>query len=525
MEVPKLFHPLLFSFFPTFYVYSQNIHVLIPTELLLPLLVISGGTIVGFFILEKILKNKIKAALIITLFLVLFFSYGHIYNILNDISPENFDLGKHRYLLIPFSVIFVSSIVYFLKSKRKLDNATKITNVASAAIMLIISMTVVTNVLEGNFYGSQTLDDEEKMLGLGFSQEFNPNDLFSNPSSKSIIDIQNMLRDNNLPDIYYIIPDEYGSYHGLNEFFNYDNSDFINYLKQKGFFVNEKSFANYPRTIQSVTSSLNMEYLHGISEQVGTDSKNFHVLNELVSNNKVMSNMKSRDYIIVNMGSFWGPNMGFAYVDVNLCEFKQINSNSLMNELLLSSMLGYVQERFTEQGRRDAILCTFDELYTINEKIPNQKFIFAHILLPHSPFIFDSKGDIVDFRALSYEQIPHAYLEQLQYTDIKIQEIVEKLLDSEPKPIIIIQSDHGVRFEIDEKDEQPLDHSFLNFAAYYFPDVELDKDEYPVITPVNTFRVLFNDYFNTNFEILEDRVFFSSYHKPYNFIDVTHLFG
>ena len=58
VEIPKLFHPLLFSFFPTFYVYSQNIHVLIPTELLLPLLVISGGTIVGFFILEKIQKIK-----------------------------------------------------------------------------------------------------------------------------------------------------------------------------------------------------------------------------------------------------------------------------------------------------------------------------------------------------------------------------------------------------------------------------------------------------------------------------------
>ena len=119
MEIPKLFHPLLFSLFPTLYVYSQNIHVLIPTELLLPLLIISGGTTVGFFILEKILKNKIKAAFILTIFLILFFSYGHIYNILNDISPENFDLGKHRYLLIPFSIIFVSSIVYFLKSKRK----------------------------------------------------------------------------------------------------------------------------------------------------------------------------------------------------------------------------------------------------------------------------------------------------------------------------------------------------------------------------------------------------------------------
>jgi hypothetical protein len=105
-----------------------------------------------------------------------------------------------------------------LKTKRKLDNATKIINVMSVAIMLVISMTVITNVLEGNFYGSQTLGCEEEMLGLGSCQEFNPNDLFSNTSSKSIIDIQNMLRDNNLPDIYYIIPDEYGSYHGLRNF-------------------------------------------------------------------------------------------------------------------------------------------------------------------------------------------------------------------------------------------------------------------------------------------------------------------
>ena len=287
MEIPKIFHPLLFSFFPTFYVYSQNIHVLIPTELLLPLLVISGGTIVGFIILEKILKNKIKVALILTLFLILFFSYGHIYNILNDISPENFDLGKHRYLLIPFTVIFVSGIIYFLKTKRKLNNATKITNVMSVAIMLMISMTVVTNVLDGNFYGSQTLDYEENFLGMGSSQEFNLNDLFSNPSSKSIIDIQNTLRDSNLPDIYYIISDEYGSYQSLKEFFNYDNSDFVNYLKHNDFFVNEKSFANYPRTIQSISSSLNMEYLDKITEQTGINSKSYHLLNEHISNNKV----------------------------------------------------------------------------------------------------------------------------------------------------------------------------------------------------------------------------------------------
>ena len=525
MEVPKLFHPFLFSLFPTFYVYSQNMHVLTPTELLLPLLAISGGTIVGFFVLGKILKNKIKAALILTLFLVLFFSYGHIYNILNDFSAEDFDLGRHRYLLIPFVGILVSGFIYFLKTKRKLDNATKITNVMSAVTMLIISMTVVTNVLDGNFYGSQTLGSEEKMLGMDSSQEFNLDDLSPYPSSKSIIDIQNIPRDNNLPDIYYIITDEYGSGQSLKEFFNYDNSDFVSYLKHKGFFVNEKSFANYPRTIQSITSSLNMEYLHGISERVGTDSKNFHVLNELVSNNKVMSNMKSRDYIIVNMGSFWGPNMGFAEVDVNLCEFKQINSNSLMNELLLSSMISYMQERFTEQGRRDGILCTFDELYTINEKIHKQKFIFAHIQLPHSPYIFGPNGEHVTpgipLNSSKWDD-KEAHIDQIKFANKKLKILIDKILESKEKPIIILQGDTGSLFtgDFNESSIITIRERLSNLNAIYIPDEKYDSF-YDGMTPVNTFRIIENTVFNGDYLLLKDKAYWSTKDMPLNYEDVT----
>ncbi len=525
MEIPKLFHPLLFSFFPTLYVYSQNIHVLIPTELFLPLLIISGGTTVGFFILEKILKNKIKAAFILTIFLILFFSYGHIYNILNDISPENFDLGKHRYLLIPFSIIFVSSIVYFLKSKRKLDNATKITNVMSITIMLIISMTVVTNVLDGNFYGSQTLGYEEEMLGLGSSQEFNLNDLFQDSSSQYVTDAQNMPRVSNLPDIYYIIMDEYGSNQSLKEFFNYDNNDFVSYLKQKEFFVNEKSFANYPRTIQSVSSSLNMEYLDEITEHVGINSKSFHLLNEHISNNIVMSNMKSRDYVIVNMGSMWGPNMGFAEADVNLCEFKQINSNSLMNELLLSSMFGYIQERLGEQGRRDAILCTFDELYTINEKIPKQKFIFAHILLPHSPFVFGPNGERVTpgipLNSSKWDD-KEAHIDQIKFANKKLKILIDNLLESDKKPIIIIQGDTGslITGGFSESSIITIRERLSNLNAIYIPDEKYDLF-YDGMTPVNTFRIIENTVFNGDYLLLKDKTYWSTKDAPHNYEDIT----
>ena len=75
-----------------------------------------------------------------------------------------------------------------------------------------------------------------------------------------------------------------------------------------------------------------------------------------------------------------------------------------------------------------------------------------------------------------------------------MQGIVKELLEKDPKPIIIIHSDHGFRFKINQ-DDDILKHGFLNFGAYYFPEQELDKEEYSIISPVNTFRILFNEYF------------------------------
>lgn len=57
--------------------------------------------------------------------------------------------------------------------------------------------------------------------------------------------------------------------------------------------------------------------------------------------------------------------------------------------------------------------------------------------------------------------------------------------------------------------------------AYYLPNVEKSL-LYPSITPVNTFRLVFNLYFNTNFELLPDKSFvFEDEQHIYNMIDVT----
>src|SRR5690606_10374696 len=67
--------------------------------------------------------------------------------------------------------------------------------------------------------------------------------------------------DTSTPDVYYLIYDKYASNEVLDEYYGYDNSSFHEQLEERGFYVSASSRTNYPRTIFSLASSLNMEYI------------------------------------------------------------------------------------------------------------------------------------------------------------------------------------------------------------------------------------------------------------------------
>jgi hypothetical protein len=50
--------------------------------------------------------------------------------------------------------------------------------------------------------------------------------------------------------------------------------------------------------------------------------------------------------------------------------------------------------------------------------------------------------------------------------------------------------------------------------AYYLPDGG-EKHLYSDISPINTFRIVLNHYFNTDLELLEDVHYYSYYSKGY----------
>ncbi len=155
-----------------------------------------------------------------------------------------------------------------------------------------------------------------------------------------------------------------------------------------------------------------------------------------------------------------------------------------------------------------------DELEQV-PNYPSPKFVFAHIVSPHKPYVFDTEGQFVtdisntDGDASEQDTI-HLYTDQITYINARMEEILETIIaSSERPPIIVVQADHGTN--------QGSRMNILN--AYYLPGMD-PKLLYDTITPVNTFRLIFSQYFNLDLPLLDDRSYLSGYSDPFSVEEV-----
>lgn len=173
--------------------------------------------------------------------------------------------------------------------------------------------------------------------------------------------------------------------------------------------------------------------------------------------------------------------------------------------------------------------------------ITGPKFVFAHIDCPHPPFVFDEAGNEIERNwPFSFADGDHyvgargtlsqyreGYVGQVKFISKQITEIIDTILarSSEP-PVILLQADHGPgsRLHWESLADTDLNERFSIFNSYYLPGSD-SSGLYPSISPVNSFRLILNKYFGTNFEMIADRQIFTTWTRPYNFVDVSERFG
>ncbi|MBN2118145.1 MAG: hypothetical protein JW730_16340 [Anaerolineales bacterium] len=330
------------------------------------------------------------------------------------------------------------------------------------------------------------------------------------------------------PDIYYIILDGYGRADMLQTIHGFDNSMFVDALEQRGFVVASDSQSNYARTILSLSSSLNMQYLDTLPSARG-DSRLWWPAKDAVQHSEVRRILENRgyktiffannaDYSDIRDGEFYEAPFPIQ-LDIFSGLFLYQTNSGLLAEI---DQLGIADLSYATHRR--IILYAFERLPKV-AAIAGPKYVFAHIVAPHPPYVFDRAGNPIDPDypfTLSVESRA-GYIEQLQFINREILAAIDGILaNSESPPIIIVQADHGpgTMTNYDSWEHSCLYERYSILNAYYLPGV--DTTSVPMdLSPVNSFRFIFNTYFDGDLELLPNRQYFSTSTHFYRFTDVT----
>lgn len=483
---------LLIGLYPLFFLWASNKTEIDPAFVLRPMMYTLLGILSLFTILYLVFKDLFKAALFGSLILILFFSYGHVYYWLREITG-NALVSRHRILGLVYVVILMLGAWGVIKGAIRLKKYLRPMNLISLILVMISALQL------GYYYVTTSLAlnrsvDSQFYLNISPGQE--------------------------LPDVYYIVLDTYMRSDALEQDMGFDNEPFVQELEQMGFYVAGCSRPNYDYTHASLVSSLNMDYLPVLQERFqSTTGESFWTI---LKNNELRQQLEQAGYTTVaflttfnwseweNADIYLGPDLNIIGAS-QLHPFEALYLKStamlVLNDLFKSirpadqaaSLSGI---DFPYQYHVDAELFALDQLPNV-PKIPGHKFVFVHILIPHVPYVFSPTGEILSdpgffsgklADAINEEYRTTGYLDGVQFINNRITPILRTIInESAISPIIILQGDHG--FRADNR------RTILN--AYYFPDGY--QSLYPSITPVNTFRIVLDEYFGANYPILPDQ--------------------
>jgi len=476
--------PLFLLLFPVFFVfhgftvYYDSVPVGEALWLTLQYIGISI-LIAGLFWL--LYRDIIKASVATLLIMAFHFFFGNFLDFLKDHFPQT--ILRYRYIF-PFSIfIFLLLFVWLKKRKKSLFKFTFYLNILMAIIVIVDAGWLTT-----------------KIPAARGKKAFNPTD-------EGFITCDTCRK----PDIFFIIPDQYAGYTSLKDVFDFDNADFEKELKTRGFFIAKKSISNYNFTPFSVASTLNMELLSLKKGQQDYSTVGYSY--EVLRNSRVLKFLSSTGYRFYNCSIFdFDDQPAHKYSAFLPYGIKLVTAQTLTSRLtgdfrqdILDGKLGLkkLQKKIAYDNLHfnDRIMDLTTKIAA--EKINEPKFVYTHLMLPHFPYYFDSKGDPMPIEKLGGLNRVNAndYIEYLQYGNKRLLELIDNILkNSISPPLIIVLSDHGFRHP--EKKVDPA-YDFINLNAVYFPDGNYSRF-YDSISNVNQFRVIFNQYFGQQLPMLKD---------------------
>jgi hypothetical protein len=490
IEKPFPFHPLLFAAFPVLALLRNNLGQIEPSAALRPLAISVAAALTVLVLVWAVGRNWRSAGILVTLVVVLWFTFGQVYDVSRGISLGGVRPFRLTTLSGLYLVLFGLGTWLVLRSRSNFASLTQLLNLVG---LFLVGFSLV-----------QIGAHVTRYAALSGAQA--QSDSLLTPKDPA-----------HAPDIYYLVLDSYSRADIIQEM-GFDNRPFLDELKALGFVVAECAPANYEYTEYSMAATLNMDYIQRFGKNFVSGGADYLLLEKLIQHGEVRRLLEDAGYRTVGFATGF-PWNEWKDADVYL---EPTENNKLLqsftpfeNLLLRSSAFRLVTDApFIRERLNAKMLQTsfnydrnvrleryvFDQLETVTA-FAGPKFVYAHIMTPHDPILFDENGAVISDPAFfppAGQQLPPGYFTkgavwEFQYTNKRVLTIVKNILaQSHNPPIILIQGDHG---------RSSPRNAIL--SAYYLPEGgNRQIDDH--ISPVNSFRVIFDTYFGTHFGRLAD---------------------
>jgi hypothetical protein len=483
---PKVWHPILVAVYPILHTFTANLEEVNASELVLPLLLALTLAMVVWALLVRPCGGWAPAALVASPILLCLMTGGHALR-----AADRGDTGS-TFLILLQSALLVAALAAFLGRKSAPKGLTTFLNRASIlAICFPFSTLALHAIADFRDRHKLTEEDREMLASLDLADDW------QRP-----------------PDVYYIVLDGFGRGDVLLRHYHLDNEPFLRQLEERGFFVARRSTTNYPKTVPSLACSLNLAY----HDATGIGATRYA---HLIRDSLVARFLRDRGYRHICFAT------GFSSTEVRTADeflFLPDERNAFRSLVEANSLLTLLHGPESDLARhRRRIRFTLERVGAL-ANAPWPQFVFAHLICPHPPFLFEADGsDVRDpttqwgipdgagMNGLSEAEYIALYREQAEYIAWRTLETIDEILEKSPTPpVIILQADHGpdsrdIFWQADPSDDV-LRERFGILNAYYLPD-GVAATLYDDITPVNSFRVIFNAVFGTQFEHLPDECF------------------
>ena len=467
-------YPVLLGLYFLLAYYSTNYHFATLKSMVVPLVILLCSIGLVWWLVQLVVRNWHKSALLVSLLTIGFFVQGYLRYIYGSDAT-----------LPALSILVLGLLVILVAFKVKSSIILSTVSLVSSILLICLIGTLGVETARRTDRPQTTLEE-------------------LNWESKS-----------NNPDIYLIVPDSYPNEITLKEWYEFDNSRFISELESKGFCVGKDSYGAYPGTGKFFAGLVSMRYLE--SDETG-------ILEEVNWwDSEVQTLLREEGYRTIDDGRGWGGGGVSPKADANLACPTVLNpTRSLLSGTLLPDTLG-VRGLYDRVDFKEWVLFQFEELKKI-PRIEAPTYTVVHTLGAHGPYVFTADGS-----NLVSTDWKERLVEQVQFTNKLLLDSIDVILEtSSVPPIIIIMADTGPILDMVNYTNKNIRARLGILEAFYLPGLtEEQKSSFGA--QVNTFRLLFNYYFDKNYEILPDRHFFyakdsNASSPPYRLVEVTDTF-